>query len=385
MRPIVRLAALIAAAVLTLMSAAPALAGNHSGPEYRGSDQHATSSPGLVFVPTNDPAGNTVHVYARSSDGTLHARATYPTGGRGGALAGAVVDRLASQGSITYDGSAHRLYVVNAGSNTLSIFALRGEHLALQQVLDTDGTFPASVTARGPRVFVLNARDGGSIQGFRWVGRRLVTVPAWHRDLGLDPMATPEFTHTPGQVALTPDGRHVLVTTKAGSHAILTFALSRTGRLSRSAVVTGLPGKVPFAVAFDRRGHAVVAEASNNVATFAVSRTGVLTQLTEQATGQVATCWIAVSGRYAFASNAGSASVSAYRVGSSGSLTSIGVTATRPGTVDAAASSDGRYLYVQTGAQGTVDAFRIGRHGALSAIGSITVPQTTGGEGIAAT
>ena len=379
MRPFTHLAAVAAATALALGSAAPALAGTRSGPDRRDS-----ASTGVVYVPTNDPAGNTVRVYDRTADGTLHPGGSYPTGGRGGALAGAVVDRLASQGSTLYDGTTHRLYVVNAGSHTLSIFAVHGDHLALSQVVDTGGVFPVSVTTHGRRVFVLNARDGGSIQGFRWVGRSLIAAPSWHRALGLDPAGAPEFTHTPGQVAFTPDGHELLVTTKAGSNAIQVFTVSRRGRLASSPVVTSLPGKVPFAVDFDRSGHAVVAEASNNVATFAVSRTGALTQLAEQATGQAATCWIEVSGRYAFASNAGSATVSAYRVGSSGTLTTAGVTITDPGTVDAAASSDGRYLYVQTGARGIVDAFRVGAGGTLTAVGSVTVSGTVGGEGIAA-
>ncbi len=83
-------------------------------------------------------------------------------------------------------------------------------------------------------------------------------------------------------------------------------------------------------------------------------------------------------------SNAGSGTLSGYRVGHGGGLTALGDTATHPGTVDAAASSDGRYLYVQTGVQGTVDAFRVGPKGSLTAIGSVVVPGAVGGEGIAA-
>ncbi|WP_426513708.1 hypothetical protein ACPPVO_25725 [Dactylosporangium sp. McL0621] len=85
------------------------------------------------------------------------------------------------------------------------------------------------LTARetGDLVYVLNARDGGSVQGFVRVGRTLVKVAAWHRSLGLDPAATPEFTHTPGQIAFTPDGSRLLVTTKAGSNAIDAFTVDR--------------------------------------------------------------------------------------------------------------------------------------------------------------
>ena len=46
-------------------------------------------------------------------------------------------------------------------------------------------------------------------------------IPLWHRALGLDPTAAPEFTHTPGQVAFTPDGAHLLITTKANTNAVI--------------------------------------------------------------------------------------------------------------------------------------------------------------------
>ena len=40
----------------------------------------------------------------------------------------------------------------------------------------------------------------------------------------LDPTATPEFTNTPGQVAFSPDGSQLIVTTKANGSAIDVFA-----------------------------------------------------------------------------------------------------------------------------------------------------------------
>jgi len=82
----------------------------------------ASVSQGMVFVQDDDPAGNRVVAYHRSADGSLHQIGTYPTGGRGGTLDGAVVDRLASQGSLTYDKTHRTLYAVNAGSNTVTVF-----------------------------------------------------------------------------------------------------------------------------------------------------------------------------------------------------------------------------------------------------------------------
>ena len=120
------------------------------------------------------------------------------------------------------------------------------------------------------------------------------------------------------------------------------FAVHHDGTLSAAPTVNTLAGDVPFAVAFDRSGHAVVAEAGPNaVATFTLGSGGVLSQLAVSDTGQKATCWIVRDGRYFYASNAGSGSVSGYSVGASGGLTALGNTATDAGTVDAAAPGTG--------------------------------------------
>src|SRR5439155_20937240 len=56
---------------------------------------------GVVFVQTNELAGNHVVVYDTGNDGLLTRAATYATGGNGGAAApGTESDRLASQGSL---------------------------------------------------------------------------------------------------------------------------------------------------------------------------------------------------------------------------------------------------------------------------------------------
>src|SRR5258707_1155851 len=87
---------------------------------------------------------------------------TLMVGGRGGILDGSVVDHTASQGSLGYDPRHGLLYAVNPGSNTVSVFAVHGDRLALRQVLGSGGTFPVSVTVHGDVVYVLNALKGGS-------------------------------------------------------------------------------------------------------------------------------------------------------------------------------------------------------------------------------
>ncbi len=338
-----------------------------------------------VFVQTDNPAGNQVVAYSRAADGTLTAAGTVATGGLGGVLAGSAVDHLASQGSLTYDQRHALLYAVNAGSNTVSVFSVRGDRLSLTQVIGSGGTFPVSVTVHGDVVYVLNAENGGNVQGFFVLLDRLIPLPGSTRPLGLNPAATPQFTNTPGQVAFTPDGSELIVTTKANGSAVDVFGVGPFGLLSAGPVVNAEPGAVPFAISFDRAGHVVIAEAGTNaLATFRLNPDRTITQLAAVPTGQAATCWVAPVDGLFYASNAGSASVTGFRSGFAGQLTLLGNTTTDPGTVDASASSDGRFLYVQAGAAGTVDEFHVNGDGSLTGIGSVTVPGAAGGEGITA-
>ncbi len=364
--------------LLTLI--APVVAGaDPPGPSIFGGADHA------VFVQTDNTAGNQVVAYDRSDNGGLTLAGTYNTGGLGGQLTGSVVDHLASQGSLTYDPRSAALYAVNAGSNTVSVFSVRGDHLALRQVVNSGGTFPVSVAVHGNLVYVLNAENGGSVQGYVSFFGHLFAFPGSNRALGLDPTASPQFVNTPGQVAFSPDGSKLIVTTKANGNDIDVFGVGRFGLLSPAPVVNSEPGAVPFAISFDAAGHLVIAEAGTNaLATFTLNPGGTVTPIDAVGTGQAATCWVAQAQGFFYASNAGSASVSRYSDSISGALALAGQATTDPGTVDASASTGGQYLYVQTGGNGIVDEFRVAADGSLAEIGSVPVAGAVGGEGIVA-
>jgi len=366
-----------AGALATLALAAPgafAAPGSHGGP--------AAASGGAVFVQTDNLAGNAVVAYKRSAAGRLTQAGTYKTGGNGGALEGAKVDFTASQGSLALDSEAGLLFAVNAGSNTITEFAVEGTKLTKEQTVPSGGEFPASIAVQGESLYVLNGRGGGSIQGYKLADGKLTLQQGWNRPLGLDPAKTPEFTSTPGQVAFTPDGSKLVVTTKGNTSAIQVFKVEGNGAPAKSAVVTSLPEKVPFAVDFDSAGNLFVAEAgANAVASFSIAANGSLKELASAPTGQEATCWITHIGSTLYLSNAASGTVSAFGAGGS-SLTPLGDTPTSPGTVDAATT--GKFLYVQTGAEGVVDEFKALPGGKLQPLGKVTVPNSVGGEGIVA-
>ena len=367
------LASMVFVTVLLTGTAGAATASFGRGPDH------------VVFVQTDNPAGNTVVAYDRSGGGQLAPAGIYPTGGLGGVLAGSVVDHTASQGALAFDPRHNLLYAVNAGSNTVSVFTVLGDKLALIQVVPSGGTFPVSVAVGNGVVYVLNARDGGSLQGYRVFFDHLLPLPGSTRRLGLNVAATPEFVNTPGQAAFSPDDSKLIVTTKANGNQVDVFDVGLLGYLSPTPVVNAEPGTVPFAISFDRAGNLVIAEAgSNSLATFSLNHDGTVTLLHSVATGQAATCWVVGTGSVFYASNAGSGSLTGFQSGPGGQLTALGNTATDPGTVDAAATADGRFLYVQAGGPGNVDAFRINPNGSLTPIGAVTIPGAAGGEGIVA-
>jgi hypothetical protein len=339
-----------------------------------------------VFVLTDNTSGNQVVAYDRHADGSLTQAGVYSTGGKGGILAGSAVDHTASQGALAYDAARGLLFAVNAGSSTVSVFRVLGDRLALTQVVPSGGPFPVSIAVHGALVYALNALGGGSVQGYLVLGDFLLPLPGSTRPLGLNPAATPQFTTTPGQVAFSPDGSKLIVTTKANTNAIDVFRVGRLGYLADAPVVNPEPGTVPFAVSFDRSGNLVVAEAGTDaLATFGLNANGTVSPLDAVATGQAATCWVAAAGQYFYASNAGSGTLSDFASGSGGTLSLLGNTPTDAGTVDAASAPGGGFLYVQAGALGDVDAFGVNADGSLTPVGSVMVPDAAGGEGIVVT
>ena len=383
MKRLIRLA-VAAGAVLGLSAWVAPVAGADgsapSGQSFEGGANHA------VFVQTDSAAGNQIAAYNRADTGNLVLAATYNTGGLGGVLNGSAVDHLASQGSLAYNQRDGSLYAVNAGSNSVSVFSVRGDALSLRQVVSSGGLFPVSVTVHGSLVYVLNAENGGSVQGYVALAGHLFPLPGSNRGLGLTtPTDATQFTHTPGQVAFSPDGSQLLVTTKASTNAIDVFHVGFFGQLSPTPVVNVEPGALPFAVTFDAAGNLVVADTGiGSLVTYRLSANGTVTQLDAVPSTQAATCWVAPAGGYLYTSNAVSATVSGYQEGAVGQLTLLGQTATDPGTVDASASTGGQFLYAQTGGNGIVDEFAVNANGTLTSIGAVQVAGSVGGEGIVA-
>jgi 6-phosphogluconolactonase (cycloisomerase 2 family) len=236
---------------------------------------------------------------------------------------------------------------------------------------------------------VLNAGGTGNVQGFRIIGHHVRPLNGSARSLGLANSSPPNFLTSPGQVGFTPDGRKLIVTTKASRSTIDVYQVGKDGRLSDHAVLNPSATPVPFAFTFDRHGLLVMGEAGGSfVTTYDIERDGTLTGPQSQSDNQMALCWIVEARGYFYVSNTASNSLSAFQIDRDGTPSLVGptgvVATTGEGPIDLTTASRGRFLYAQTGIAGTVEEFRVNNDGSLTRLGIVSgLP--VGQEGIAAT
>ena len=202
---------------------------------------------------------------------------SYLTGGNGATAANATADPLASQDGLVLANNGRILIATNPGSDTVTVFAVDGTHLTPTQQIPSGGLFPDSIATSGRYVAVLNAGGAGSLAEFQWFNGRLVPVPGQVRSLGLSNTTPPDFHHGAGQVSYTPNGQHLIVTTKLSTNSYDVFSVGNNGALGATPVVTPAVNALPFSFTFDAAGNVVATEASNSsVTTYRVNANGTL-------------------------------------------------------------------------------------------------------------
>jgi hypothetical protein len=105
---------------------------------------------------TNAADGNEVLMFSRSAHGSLSYAGAFATGGLGSG------DGLGNQGAVVLSKNNRWLFTVNAGSNEISVFAVRHRGLKLVDTIDSGGLRPISLT-------VTHSLNGGNntISAFR--------------------------------------------------------------------------------------------------------------------------------------------------------------------------------------------------------------------------
>ncbi len=365
--------------VLRLLALAAALAGlaGHALARDAGEHDRDESGPrhGKLFVSSNAPGGNELLVYAAHRRGPATLQAQVPTQGLGTGAG------LGSQGAVTLSTDGRYLFVVNAGSNTVSTFKLGRDGLVLGSVVDAGGLTPISVAENDGLVYVLDAGGSGNVAGFRNQGGVLTPLSDGVRGLSVNTGAAP------AQVGFDRDGA-VLVVSEKNTGVLTSYAVRDDGTLADRTVPPSA-GRVPFGFAITRDNVLVVSEAAaSTVSSYRLREsTGPRPQLVSAAVpnGQIAACWIAVTpnGRYAYSANAGSSSISRYGIGRDGSLTLLAAQAgftSNNGIVDMAVSPNGRRLHaLAPRAPQQIVSFDIAADGSLTRLGAVDVPAGTAG------
>jgi 6-phosphogluconolactonase (cycloisomerase 2 family) len=334
----------------------------------------ASDDRGAVYALSNASSGNAVLVYERGPGGALSAAVSYATGGLGSG------GGLGSQGAVTLSHNGRFLLAVNAGSNSISTFAVRDDGLELRDVESSGGVRPTSVAERHGLVYVLNAGVPNSIAGFRLDSKGALTPIAGSvRALAADQTM-------PSQIAIAPDGDALVVTERATS-SIMTWELGKDG-VPGASFVFASGGAGPFGFAFGRRDTFVMSDAvgASGASSYRLDSAQVQTVSPLVPSMRTAACWTVVTenGRYAYVTNGGTGDITGLRIDKDGAISLLSpdaIDATVGGAAtDAALSEGSRSLYVRNGALAKIDAFRVGDDGALTHVGVVDgLPASAGG------
>lgn len=335
---------------------------------------------GHVFTMTNDADTNEILVFRHHRRQGLISVDNVATGGTG------TGGGLGNQGGVILSKNQRWLYAVNAGSDSISVFRLRKGRLALIDTVASGGSQPVSLTRYRDLLYVVNA-GSDSIAGFHVEDDGSLT-PLTNSVRSLSGTGT-----APAQISFTPWGDALVVTEKA-TNVITTFLLDEDG-LPGQAIVNSSAGQTPFGFDFDRFGHLLVSEAAggatdaSSLSSYEIQDDGTLEVLASAVpTTETAACWVEMSRnqRYAFTTNAGSSSISAFRSTRNGNLnltTADGVAAsTGDGSapIDLALSRRGNYMFALSAANGTITAFRVIGNRKLVPVPGITgLPGTING------
>jgi 6-phosphogluconolactonase (cycloisomerase 2 family) len=335
---------------------------------------------GAVFTETNT-APNYVKIFNRSADGTLAPAGEVATGGNGQPTGNPPLGLPYLQTNyevvLGADGADKQcLFAVNAGSNTISSFAVQPGGLTLVGQASSNGSHPVSLTSSRHGVgnlvlYVLNSNlntpdvfsatsGSASIQGYSVaVGCALTPIAGSHH-------LTTSQTSSPTTIAFNPSGTALAVaepnTNGGGTPGgdIDVFPVDNSG-VAGNPVVTVSPPEAPnpYGMAWDGRGHLTVTNwffvnpFGGTVTSYRLASDYSLVPInTLPAPGHP--CWNAITknDRFLYTTQPaglviGTPQILGFAIGHDGTLAPTGTGQTTPfNAVDDTISNDGRYLYV---------------------------------------
>ncbi|WP_250523424.1 MULTISPECIES: beta-propeller fold lactonase family protein [unclassified Caballeronia] len=353
-----------------------------------GSDNNSAKTPQL-FAQTNDATNAVIH-FVRNADGTLNPKGTVLTGGKGtngvNYFMGNIVapDALTSNNSVIVSPDGSRLFVANAGDNTVSVLSIgpAGE-LVLLAVSPTGGIRPTSLAYLNGVLYVTHQ------QGAQELGAFKVGTDGKLTAIGQYAVAVPDAL--PTQVAVTPNGKFVVVNgflrTVAPAqplNMLLSYPINSDGSLGQP-VSSPSSGVGPFGGRFGSGPltsvYAVTEAAGGTASSYSMAADGSFASLSGpiDVIGQQAPCWISLTpdNRFAFVGN-GSGAVSLFSIDTAGKMTLANPIAATETPIsgqtsafanDSWISPDGKYLYQDYAGNDKIVAYAISADGSLRKLG----------------
>jgi hypothetical protein len=360
---------------------------------------------GAVYTETNSTKKNEVVAFAQYSDGSLKQVQKIATGGKGGNQAQPEAGdclpppagkgdcpNLDTQGEVETGAGGKLLFVVNAGSNSVTSFQVTNVGLVRADVAKSRGVFPLSLTTHGSLLYVLNA-NSANIQGFKFNSAGHMTpikgskqklaqnvVPGLSRDIAFD--------NTGKWLVVAKFGNPFAPGGPSPKNSIDTFKVGASGAAG-PAITSDATVPLPFSINFDSADRLILTEVGNPTATgfvdtFTLQPNGHLTPLQSApvSTNGNAPCWgqITKLGYYYVANTDAAgpngATVAIFKL-TGGHTTFIGTTPQigEQLKTDEALSTDQKYLYVLAPTSNRapggshIDEYKILPNGGLKLIG----------------
>ena len=371
----------------------------------------ADPTPGAVYTETNQ-VNNEVVVYARGAIGSLSEVQRIGTEGAGSPVNNPPFpqNHLDAVNEVELAENGRLLFVVNAGSDQVSSFRVGPKgRLTFADIESSGGNHPVSVDSHKGLLYGLNELDqsGNDLSGLRYTpSGKMTPIPDSTQQLDT-PFSANNGAGFPeplsDQVLFSPDGGTLIVPERTSNFfqgQIDTFAVGSDGTLGE-AQANASNDFIPFGMAFDNKGHLIVANGGSPLVVPPFQGSGssynlsgtTLTAIGPAVSSQAqGTCWVSITdnGKYAFMSDQNTAEITRFAIGQGGDLTWLGNTDnTGPGS-DTALSENSRYLYVLNvlnadgAGHATIDRFRVKPDGSLVLLGTTDSDVPDSASGLAA-
>lgn len=335
---------------------------------------------------TNDPHDNQIITYHRLSDGTIVGTGPVATGGKGTNLnepgAPTFNDPRGTQDPLIMGYGNKYVFAVNAGSNDVTSFKVTADYgLMKADVASSGGVAPVSLANYKKWLYVVNAREGGSIQGY-YVDSYGKLKPIDGSNVHLDNAVA-------GNIEFSPDGKYLVVSEK-NTNNLTIFPIDKDGKPGETYVQKS-NGTTPFGASFTADGAFLVTEAFGGapgqgaVTSYKFNKDGKLEVISGSVgTHQTASCWVELNDTdtYAYTANTPDGTISSFRVGPDGSLELLesidGVTEAGAFVLDTEIADD--YLYQIANTTEEIVIFKIGEDGRLTFLEAVNNPMYDAGE-----